>query len=69
LTQILPPRLVIDYARLCMSAKAPTSPVLITYLRKHLPMKWQQVYTATISHDANIVRVELRQLDTDALTC
>jgi hypothetical protein len=53
-----PLRPVIDYARLCRSAKADTIPALITHLRKHLPMKWQQVYTATTSHAANIVRVE-----------
>jgi hypothetical protein len=57
-TQTPPPRLVIDYARLCRSAKADTIPALITYLREHLPMKWQQVYMATTSHAANIVRVE-----------
>jgi hypothetical protein len=49
---------VIDYARLCRSAKAPTTPALIVYLRKHLPIKWQWVYMATASHAANIVRVE-----------
>jgi hypothetical protein len=62
-TQILPPRLLIDYARLCRSAKADTIPALITHLRKHLPLKWQQVYTATTSHAANIVRVERGTLE------
>jgi hypothetical protein len=57
-TRILPPRLVIDHARLRRSAKANNIPALITYLRKNLPLKWQQVYAATTSHEANIVRVE-----------
>ncbi len=57
-TRILPPRLVIDYARLCKSARAASIPALITLLRKHLPMKWQQVYGATNSHTPTIVRVE-----------
>lgn len=50
--------LVIDHAELCRSAKADNTPSLITYLRTHLPMKWQQVYTAATSHSSNIVRVD-----------
>lgn len=57
-TRILPSQCVIDHARLRRAAKADTVAELITYLRKHLPVKWQQVYTATTSHAANIVRVE-----------
>jgi hypothetical protein len=49
---------VIGYVRLRRSAKAPTTPALIVYLRKHLPIKWQRVYTATATHAANIVRIE-----------
>jgi hypothetical protein len=60
---MLPPRLVIDYTRLCRSAKAATNPTLITYLRKHLRVKWQQVYTAAASHTPNIVHVEYGTFD------
>lgn len=49
---------MIDHARLCRSARADTVSALINYLRKHLPLKWQQVYAATTSHEVNIIRVE-----------
>jgi hypothetical protein len=54
---------VIDYARMCRSAKADTIPALITYLRKHLPMKWQRAYSAAVSHTPNIVHVEYGTFD------
>jgi hypothetical protein len=59
----LPPRYAIDYHRLCRSAKANTTSALITYLRNHLPMKWQRVYTAAASHTPNIIHVEYGTFD------
>lgn len=53
----------IDYPRLCRSANADTIPALIKHLRKHLPRKWQRVYTAASSHTPNIIHAEYGTFD------
>ena len=61
--QVLPPQYAIDYVWLSKSAKAGTIPALIIYLRRLLPMKWQRVYTAAVSHTPNIIPVEYGTFD------
>lgn len=49
---------VIDYSGLCRSAMAETVPSLVEFLRQRLPVKWIEVYSATVSHSNTVVKVK-----------
>ncbi len=62
-TPSLPPQSLIDYRRLCRSAKAGSIYELIADLRLRLPTLWQRAYTAAALHTPNIIHVEYGTFD------
>jgi hypothetical protein len=53
---ILPSRYALDYQALLSAAEAESGTNVVLFLQEHLPIKWRDVYVATVAHLTNLVR-------------
>jgi hypothetical protein len=59
----LPSEYVIDYGALLSAARTESGANVALFLSEKLPLKWRDVYVATVEHQTNLVRFQFRTFE------
>jgi len=59
----IPRQHALDYEALLHEERVEYTSNLVPYLRRHLPLKWRDLYVATLSRPTNIVRFQCRTFE------